>query len=74
MNASLFGSLPEQRAPTSIETDEHVLEKCRRCGGRGWEHNPFPRWHDRWLDWDPECRRCSGVGVILSWIGPRRSA
>jgi hypothetical protein len=67
--AALFPDLPVQRPPAELACDTHVLEPCRRCGGKGSEGNPFPRWHPRHLDWDPRCRGCEGAGHRLRRLG-----
>jgi hypothetical protein len=65
----LFADLPIQERSPFRETDEHFLEPCSRCGGRGKEENPFPRWHWRHFFWDPKCRKCNGAGKRLVFVG-----
>ena len=65
----LFGDLPEQAPPATLYADRHALQPCARCGGTGTETCPYPRWHHRWLTWDPECRRCKGGGKVLIYVG-----
>lgn len=71
----LFADLPVQHAPAAIETDQHVLEPCRRCSGTGRESCPYPRHYDVAMTWDPTCRGCNGAGATLrrkiDWYRPR---
>lgn len=67
---ALFEALAEQAAPTARYADEHALYPCSRCGGRGREDNPLPRWHWRHDFWDPKCRGCHGAGRLLIFVGP----
>lgn len=68
----LFEDLPEQRPPSALYTDEHVLTWCTRCKGTGKEENPFPPSHRRHAEWDPVCRGCLGAGGTIWRCGPVR--
>ena len=65
----LFADLPDQVDDGLRSSDAHLLQPCSRCGGSGHEDNPFPRWHPRYLLWDPECRGCRGAGRKLIHMG-----
>ena len=67
---SLFADLPVQEASPFREPDEHFLEPCSRCAGTGTEECPYPRWHPRYILWNPACVKCHGAGKILTHVGP----
>jgi hypothetical protein len=66
----LFSDLPEQKAPDSIWTDEHSLERCEQCRGEGRRrYSYYSSGYCAERGSEP-CPHCNGAGKVIRYIGP----
>lgn len=66
----LFPDLPEQKAPDSIWTDEHSLERCEKCKGEGRRRYSYYSGGYYAERGSEPCPHCNGAGKVIRYIGP----